>query len=494
MPGPWEAFAQPGQASPEGSAPEQQPATEQGPWTAFQQQKPAATKAAKPEGLTDLGMPTGEIWDAYINNSPIGHVLNAFGQGAKEGWGAPVFNPKTMESLREYGLFEDIDKNQSMLSKAFNEAIVRPAAMTAYQGLRTFEGGMRGISAVLGGVVGAVSEVSPETGKQVEKGLQVAMDPGLVMSLQGMGPAGALVSAPLAAARPVLGRMLAAARSLGVIGEGEEGWKGYTPEMRTPEEQAAIRKQWTDAYRDYNEHEPATEPAGPEPGEPAAAAGARRAAEPTAAKPQTVDDVARTLEPDLFREHDALRMRRDAYSRWIRDLGEEAPENPAIAETQGKIDEMLARVHGDEDRLTNAQRQRLVNMRGDLENMPKRLETPDMAKLRQEMQRLDYRMRDMAPEVSQGEGADAGRRRGARRGAGGAGERSERGERRARADGARGGRGARAGRAPGNCGAGAGRRHRSAAANRTRCRRHRRATAGGHSRRSRGHLQIGRKN
>ena len=94
------------------------------------------------------------VEDEAVNKSSVGRVLDAFGQGFKEGWGAEALglSRETEEALTSMGVLNDVrDKNYNIM-KGFNSAIIRPLAWAMDAGFRTFEGGLyslgRGAQAV----------------------------------------------------------------------------------------------------------------------------------------------------------------------------------------------------------------------------------------------------------------------------------------------------------------------------------------------------------
>src|SRR6185312_11186327 len=106
-----------------------------GPWSAFAPAAPAVTPP-KPSGpWDDFATPqasqpvNSELSDAITNESGAGRVLDAFGQGLKDGWGADRlgFSKDTEAWLQHIGLFNGPEHPKTIL-RAFNEALIRPAA------------------------------------------------------------------------------------------------------------------------------------------------------------------------------------------------------------------------------------------------------------------------------------------------------------------------------------------------------------------------------
>lgn len=119
----------------------------------------------------------------------------------------------------------------------------------------------------------------------------------------------------------------------------------------------------------------------------------------TAPKIQTVDDIARQNEPVLFKQYDDINSRQERLRGWIDDLSDIRDQKPEIAETQSKIDAILSKVNGVEDRLTNKQAAMLDDLRGKLDDI-KTSDTPDMATIRKQLVDLEHQKFDMAEQVS----------------------------------------------------------------------------------------------
>lgn len=269
-------------------------------------------------------VPTGPVADAYITHSPAGPVLNAFGEGAAQNWGATGLTDERMTELTQ-GIgttaadsktLKAITQSYADLTKAFNEAMQRPAALTA------------------------VSQLGPE----------------------------------------FVTDQLSTARALGVIGEGEAGWKGVVD----PTEQQIADRQ-------------AAQSLIPQPIEE----------RPAEAAPD-IHEVARSIAPDVFggpNGYDALLVRQDTFRRWIDELDnqrrEQAVNGPEAVALRDQIDTALQKVGGVEDRLTKAAAARIEDARAQLDAMANPTgDSPDMARVRQALAENDYKMRDLSPQVS----------------------------------------------------------------------------------------------
>jgi hypothetical protein len=97
--------------------------------------------------------------DSWLATTSIGRVLDAFGQGAKDGWGAgPLgLSPENEKALRDGGIFKSFEPSYMDSFKAFNEAMIRPAAA----GLDLV---MRSVGSVTHGAANVIGQTADETG------------------------------------------------------------------------------------------------------------------------------------------------------------------------------------------------------------------------------------------------------------------------------------------------------------------------------------------
>jgi hypothetical protein len=311
----------------------------------------------------DFGRPaTGPVADAYYSQGAAGHVLNAFGQGVKDNWGAggPELAPETDKLLKSM----DYDKNgDARIMKTFNEAIVRPVATAA-------EVSMRALSAGFSGTQAAIAEVLPRDFAALPEA-----------EFGGRGPGH--LPAPLATLKL---EELARARSLGVIGEGEGAYMGTVERKPVdPELQAQAVKEQVAAAPEQG-----PEPAAPQVAEPA---------------PQPdIHAVARQIAPDTFNEYDALNQRQDTFRRWIDEL-QVTRQNEAIANAPhaDEIADLQSKMEGATQRLAKKYQARIDELQPEhdsyIEDAVSK-DTPDMQRIRAELQKTDYALRDLAPQVS----------------------------------------------------------------------------------------------
>lgn len=186
--------------------------------------------------------------------NPIARVLDHFGQGAKQGWGAEPsgLSQESADALKKAGIFNDYDKGQKSIIKAMNESLFRGAAVALYDPL------FRGLPAAFRGAQEAIAQTGEELGQpQLGREAAGALEafpmgfrqptgmPGAPVAQMGRGQQLARAERNVAVESEIaaMEAELARARDMGVIGAGEAGWKG-TAEVPAPtiKEQAAAVK------------------------------------------------------------------------------------------------------------------------------------------------------------------------------------------------------------------------------------------------------------
>lgn len=315
----------------------------------------------------------GESFDYQFSEGRPGYLLDVFGQGIKRGWGAhPAdIGPETQKFLRDIGLFNDYEKSRSNVIKQFNEAMLRSTALAAHSAIRS-----------LPALVYGFGDVAVELG--------VPRDiPGMFEAF----PAGRLTGMP-ARVRPNMPQLiersllLEEARDLGVL-------EGTSP-TNMARERFAPTGEPTPTERVVRPLEPTSEAA------PTALEGAAEAIPETSfttMEPVDVHAIARLVDPQTFREFDALAEQKQTFTRWLEELEDVRRQDPRVIAAEKEIATILGKVRGVEERLTKRAADRLAEIRGDLENFL-RTETPDMQRVRRERQKVDEKMRDLAEPVS----------------------------------------------------------------------------------------------
>lgn len=322
-----------------------------------------------------------------VDVNPVARVLDHFGQGARQGWGAEPngLSEESANALKKAGIFNDYDKGQRSVIKAMNESMFRGAATYLSDPI------MRGLPAGFRGVQEAIAQTGEELGQpKLGREAAGALEAFPAGFRQPTGAPGAGV-AQMGRAQHIatVEAEIARARDLGVIGAGEGGWKG-TAEVPAPtiKEQAAAIKPEVAVEAPKAEPVPAVEAAAPE------------------AAPLDVHQVAREIAPDVFTEYDALTQRKDTFRRWISDLKDSREQDVAAkAPHAAEIADLEQRLADPETtpRLRKKYEARLEPLTAERDAFIENAtvgDSKDMALVRTRLQEADYRMRDLAPEVS----------------------------------------------------------------------------------------------
>lgn len=310
--------------------------------------------------------------DEFMQHTSVGRILSDFGHGfsaGTSGYQNLGIEPggETEKALQKYGLMNDYINGESSFRKAITGGIMTTAAATMDAFIRTDIG--LGISGPIGAVGGVVNETgltgvkySPEAMKEESEAMTETV-----------------LSSPFLAEfhlpKPSFTRKdYKQAKSVGVM-DGEDvymGLKEPTPEQETAQRAAAI---------EVAPLEPIEEESQPD-----------------------IHQIARDIAPDTFDEYDRLSVSKEglrsslSYLNDQRQLDAEtnAPHTAEIEELENKLNEANPRkakiYQAKIDELTEANRASIEEA--------KSTDTNEMAQIRQRLQELDYRMRDLAPDVS----------------------------------------------------------------------------------------------
>lgn len=335
---------------------------------------------------------TAAFMDNYYANSPEAHILNAIGHGAAQGWGAAplTWGEETTNFLRRAGVFNDYVTNRNNGIKTFNEAFLRPLLSSAATAL---EAGIRGATALTEGFHSGLVEAAEQY--PIPFGpLAAAVEAFPEGNLPGVLP-----PHPMA----YLASDMARARAAGVLGT-EAQWKGLEEvplDETSPDYAEALRTQ-RDAIPPYDPDQ--------------APVGAIRAPSlPESTSPQATDAIAagempkleeggladihaiaRSINPQIVDQYDALQTRRDTFARWANELS-------AQREGRWAIDDRIQQIREQMQSATKSQR---ANLAGELEGLQNQRQTfaeqaardRTIENLRQQMLDADNKMRDLLPE------------------------------------------------------------------------------------------------
>lgn len=326
------------------------------------------TKAAS-SIITGNGIENPAV-NAFMDNTSAGRIMGAFGHAfAAGGEGGSLgieLGSDTEKLLTKYGVFNDHEKNENEFTKSVNEAFIRPAAVV-------IDTEWRGFNAILGGIGSALQQSSEEIDKLLPE------------PVQGLLPELTEYFLMHKAEMPHIPPEITRARSVGAIGESEAtyfGLKEPTPEQVQGRAEANLILSESSEVKAIDLNKP----------------------EVSVAIEKDVHERAREISPEIFNEYDNLNTRRDVLGKWVRDLvdsrrksaEETAPHNEEIEELQNKLQTANARkskIYQEKiDELTEQNNQYID------EQVTK--DTPDLKLVREQLQKVDYRMRDLAPDVS----------------------------------------------------------------------------------------------
>lgn len=228
----------------------------------------------------------GSTSDASFANSPLGHILTAIGQGAKQQWGQ---KDQYLQADWKKGGPLDADKNDRLLKKAFNTGIMRPL-------VGAIDYAQKAVAGFGGAVSGGLEQTAEEVGGPVGEDISgIAHGAGLETPME-VPEAGFKDST----------QILQDARAHAVTGEGEEGFFGVT--KPTPEQ----TEERTDAAHQAGITIPEYDP---------------KSFFQTETSLPSTEDLARQINPDLFRQLDGLKDVQDNLRSSVDYVtGKEGPE------------------------------------------------------------------------------------------------------------------------------------------------------------------------
>lgn len=121
---------------------------------------------------------------------------------------------------------------------------------------------------------------------------------------------------------------------------------------------------------------------------------------------RNINDIAREVDPKLFKQYDKLAARKNTYRTWLEEMGAARNKTDVkLVEMQNKLDELDSRIDSPSTSARNKKRyvsereQLLADMKTEAAKVSKN-DTPDMARVRKELIDTDVKMRELAPAVS----------------------------------------------------------------------------------------------
>jgi hypothetical protein len=353
--------------------------------------------------IDDLGRPfpgSGPDFDEYLRNSSVGKVLHAIGQGAADGWGAGNIglSPETEDALKAAGVLPDVTKGQAGILRAFNEALIRPAAAA-------FDVANRALSAASGAGIAGLAQTATEIGgEQFGRGVGGLAE----ATLADVGSRIPEHAAPLDRAAPI---DLPAARQAGIIGEPEGVYFGTREPTLPPLENVETGGAPANENLEFSITNPISRTA-PEALGPGQTAPTIAPYAPTISPDLPaldVHDMARRIAPETFQEFDGLSAHQESLRQEIasqqaelqRQAEAQAPHQAEIADLESRLEDTTPRLAKKyEARLATMRAERDAFLNDDFTMAALTRDTPEIGALRQQLLETQYRMRDLAPDVT----------------------------------------------------------------------------------------------
>lgn len=320
-------------------------------------------------GIISSGEPVNPATGKFLENHPVGRIMNAFGTGFMEGGEGGQLGIEQggdiEKSLMKAGIFNNYATGERSITKSINEAFIRPAASV-------IDNEWRGAKAFMGAVGGGINQTAEEIDNALDTaaarhGFKSEFAPGTRPLLSELAeyftttPAALDLHVP-----PEINR----ARSVGAIGEAESSYFGLTDP--TPE-QSVARQHAVSSLE------------GPE-------------------SPQTpVPDIhalAREANPAVMGDYDTLNKLKDSYVSWLGKADEENVKQISQPFDE-RIEDLNNRIEDANARKTKIYQAQLDEVQDQKQNaLDKRSDTEEMRFVRGALQHADYQLRDIAPDVS----------------------------------------------------------------------------------------------
>lgn len=315
----------------------------------------------------------GPVSNAIFGQGPFHDIAKAFGQSTQDTFDATKLSPDVEKTMQKFGLLEDYNKQQTDALTSFNEAFFRPVFTGLLKptldapatGLGVLQGVGTGVETFGRRLMNTATDVRDKIGKYDPTGMVNA-------GAQVLGGAGEIIGAVPSGFLPELHipefHILNKDRANGVIGSGGES-AYFGTKAPTAEQMAAT----TDALRNM----------GPPKSE------------------LNVDQVARLNAPGLMSDWDKLTDTRDRLRKQLTDLEPgQMVDNPDRVNVQTKLNDWLAKVDGDESKLSKNHVRDVAEARELLGELPEKIPSEDVAgPIRQQMLENDVKMRDMSKDV-----------------------------------------------------------------------------------------------
>lgn len=318
-----------------------------------------------------------------IQGRPLWNTMQAIGQGwTKTEMELAPLSEDSIAALADAKIWDGYIQGEKVTNNAFVDGVALPFVNNTYglvsrhitlpllQGINAAKVAMW--DAPMGSWEALSEQLGEEVGSEKLGEYLSALPENMFVAIEGAG-----IHIP----HPEMPRRVAQAKANQIL-ESEAEYFGF--KEPTPQQAKAINKA-SDMY-------------------PAAEAETAVLPQETVPPQKTVHDVAREIAPDLFTKYDSLHRERDIYRGMIYVLFEnKKAEAPTASPFARPIADLQVKMETVNNRTRKIYQERL----NDLETQHKEwvqnhvtYDTPEMAEIRQALQKTDYEMRDLAPEVS----------------------------------------------------------------------------------------------
>lgn len=317
----------------------------------------------------------------FLSGTSLGRVMNAFNYNFSDQVGSAAdlgfTKGSEFESLfHKAGILKDVADNDNSIVSAVTDGPVRMAAQVLDATMKTTMGAISGTGAALRQIGG-----TPSVDDGIIRKLGGALTGGIGEILEAVPEGfGTEFAGGAHAPHKFTPNDFHEAKSAGVM-DGESvymGTKEATPEQR--EAQTASAEQVPLPQTEIQ----------------------TQAVHGTVAP--DIHQAARNIAPEVFNEYDRLSTTRDTLSGWIRDFAEKrqadaetnAPHQDEISELENKLDDANARYK----KIYQARIDDLKEKQDNFIQEQISQDTPELDAVRKKYQEIDYRMRDLSPDVS----------------------------------------------------------------------------------------------
>lgn len=347
------------------------------------------------------GAANDTVWGSL--KTAIGRIAAKTGESMADNLNSQQFgiSPEVHDSLSKLGLINGFNDDHKTFVKSANEVLIRNAILAA-----------QAIPAAFGAVLGGAQGAATQTAAQIEGNAPNALQKAAAYPFKAVGEAaediqgGALMGEGFGLAEEAV-----TAKGAGVVLAGREAEQARMAAVQSEHLSAATQGRALGALGEgeagyFDAAEPTPENA------QARAQSAQEAGieVPPPMPAPDIHELARRVDPETFAQYDALAAERDQHRQTLVNLGAEREVSPEAVAAKAAIDDLIGgatRTVAERERRVDALRasapdevlHRLNDAQQRLEDALTR-DTPEMTAARSALMDADFKMRDLAPEVS----------------------------------------------------------------------------------------------